>query len=461
MERSRFVRVAGPLGPLGPLVSSETSVALFKCSAEGKLKEACPSIVLSSPDAGKPVSGAARMKKTLPIVAAVLTLSIIVGGALGKTSPKTGRIRLLYVGQWPYVGRPQYLVEDPLLETSIIPYHDFGAQLDQIRRYMYQRYPRTPKFLDDNYDVVAYANIQLLAFTARQIRIVADGVKASGLGFWMSGGHTSFGGTTDVYPTWRGSAIDGILPVEVIDGIYKKNVFFKLAVSDPKNELMASLPWSSLPPFTYTLNAVTMRQEGKLLAQTDPGQWPLIACGDYGKGRVLAFMTPLNAENNRNMWVWGYYDDMCANMVYYCAKAKLPDNPAVIHELRRLFRSYSDERLLFLSMVEFVDKFGANTARLEDRLSHIDSLRKESYAAYVSQEYEVSAELMKEAMDKLKAGRGEAVRVKNAALLWVYVVEWFVVTAALMVTGSIVWTLMVRRRLYKEVRTTRPVPRTE
>ena len=48
-------------------------------------------------------------------------------------------------------------------------------------------------------------------------------------------------------------------------------------------------------------------------------------------------------------------------------------------------------------------------------------------------------------------------KAKDKALLWIFIVEWAVVSATSMVAGSILWTLLVRRRLYKEVGQTRLV----
>ena len=45
----------------------------------------------------------------------------------------------------------------------------------------------------------------------------------------------------------------------------------------------------------------------------------------------------------------------------------------------------------------------------------------------------------------------EAVKAKNQALLWIYAIEWLVVTGTLMIGGFILWSLMVRRKLYREV----------
>ena len=48
-----------------------------------------------------------------------------------------------------------------------------------------------------------------------------------------------------------------------------------------------------------------------------------------------------------------------------------------------------------------------------------------------------------------------AITLKERALLWVYVVEWATVTATLMICGFALWTVMIRRRLYREAGLTR------
>lgn len=46
-------------------------------------------------------------------------------------------------------------------------------------------------------------------------------------------------------------------------------------------------------------------------------------------------------------------------------------------------------------------------------------------------------------------------KVKERALMWVYLIEWSVITGTFGVVGFATWTLMLRKRLYREVETTR------
>jgi hypothetical protein len=46
-------------------------------------------------------------------------------------------------------------------------------------------------------------------------------------------------------------------------------------------------------------------------------------------------------------------------------------------------------------------------------------------------------------------------RMKDQVMVWIYVIEWATVTATFAIGVYGVWTLMVRRRLYRDVGRTR------
>ena len=58
-------------------------------------------------------------------------------------------------------------------------------------------------------------------------------------------------------------------------------------------------------------------------------------------------------------------------------------------------------------------------------------------------------------MGTMKEIEDRAIRLKERAFLWVYIIEWFVVTGTMLVVGYATWTLMIERRLYREVSVTR------
>jgi len=62
---------------------------------------------------------------------------------------------------------------------------------------------------------------------------------------------------------------------------------------------------------------------------------------------------------------------------------------------------------------------------------------------------------LSQAFELLERAGELALAEKKRTLMWIYVTEWLVVSATLMVCGVFAYTLMVRRRFYREVSTTR------
>jgi hypothetical protein len=107
------------------------------------------------------------------------------------------------------------------------------------------------------------------------------------------------------------------------------------------------------------------------------------------------------------------------------------------------------------SYLDFIERFGVSSSRLEGAREEVEALVQKAVDSYLEGEYQLALDDAREAGTALHAVEQKAARWKDQALLWIYVIEWTIVTATMMVTGYILYALMLRRRLYKEVRTTR------
>ena len=74
---------------------------------------------------------------------------------------------------------------------------------------------------------------------------------------------------------------------------------------------------------------------------------------------------------------------------------------------------------------------------------------------YVNQEYDATISFMESMSTDIIGITEEAVRLKNEAMTWVYIIEYLVVTSTTLLSGYIVWSLMVQRRRYRSVDTTK------
>jgi hypothetical protein len=152
---------------------------------------------------------------------------------------------------------------------------------------------------------------------------------------------------------------------------------------------------------------------------------------------------------------WDYYVDFTINHAYYVANVPLPEDPNLARMLRVAFNEYMTRRSLLSSLLEFVSRFGANTRRVDEMISGLEEGRKSAEGLYLQGDYEGSWEAMEATLEEFQVVSTESMRLRERALLWVYVVEWLAVTGTLLVCGMVLWTLMIRKRLYRQVAVTR------
>lgn len=175
-------------------------------------------------------------------------------------------------------------------------------------------------------------------------------------------------------------------------------------------------------------------------------------------------------DNGANTWIIGvdvdeqwfsmnagnqYGGDIILNMLYYSVGKTLPPNIELIHNLRSAFFQYSTEKKLIFALLEFVDSFGANTAILERKIGAADDGKVVAETAYLEGDYEGSYNRIKQMIDELTKLNKEAIEIKERALFWVYLTEWSAVSGTLIIVGLILYTLMIKKRLYREVSVTR------
>jgi hypothetical protein len=150
-----------------------------------------------------------------------------------------------------------------------------------------------------------------------------------------------------------------------------------------------------------------------------------------------------------------YSGDVFLNIVYHSAGRRLPTDIEVVHELRTTIGLYQLQRLMIRGTIEWAEKLGANVNRAERALGEVEDIYERALDEYSEGEYDAAASSMEETMAEAEAALGVAFKTKKEAMLYIYAVEWLVTTGTLLFSSSIIYTLMVRRRLYREVETTR------
>ena len=156
---------------------------------------------------------------------------------------------------------------------------------------------------------------------------------------------------------------------------------------------------------------------------------------------------------------WEYLPDFVANLMLYCDKRSIPKDLDLVHTVRMRLSTLSYRRMIIISLVDFIEKFGANPAATLQAIKGVDETRRQADQLYLNQDFAQALETTDRALDLMDEAEVIAERSKAGALLWVYVSEWLIVTGTLLICGFMMWTLMVRRRLYRDVASTRLVGR--
>ena len=108
--------------------------------------------------------------------------------------------------------------------------------------------------------------------------------------------------------------------------------------------------------------------------------------------------------------------------------------------------------------MEFISRFGANSNSVDDKLAEAEEILSSARGYFIDLDLISALEEADQVILLLREADELALKAKQTALFWVYAIEWLTVTATLLLCGVSLWTLMVRRRLYREVSATRIKP---
>ena len=373
--------------------------------------------------------------------------------------PLTGRVRVLYIGDCFGVRAQPYLfmTREPLFVVTPIPSSTGRVRIEEeVRKLMRLYMPRSYKKHVEKYDLVILSAMERFYYTSVQLTWMKKGVIDGGQGIMMVGGYHTFGGKPPS-PSWSGTSIEDVLPVQILDAEIHDTggrVFYPVPV-DPNNPFCTSLDWSTAKPF-YGMNIVKTKQSAIEVLRPDRGiADPLLVYWDVGQGSGMAHTPDWAPGWGEDFMRWEYLPDYVNNMLYFLARLKVPQDLNLIHATRSALLGHQYERGVIQSMANFVESFGGNSWPIQRELSKMELMEKEAYLLYCEQEYEAVMAKMDEVSRLVGQLAVKAMNLKNRALLWVYIIEWLVVTATLMMVSYVLWSLMVERRLYREVAATR------
>jgi hypothetical protein len=332
------------------------------------------------------------------------------------------------------------LVFDTYPLPSDIPDED-KRKLDRVY------YPRTRGELLD-YDLMVFHGPRIQHFVPRQVQDLDHAFR--------EGGMAAFCGLTGLGIGWEDPVLLEVIPIH------------ERSVSPYYRSYRVRFRANRDPVFTPFLEYGAERVFGEVYTEMYPKQ------GSVVWGDVVPYDLPWlvswkpgggdpgmiwNVAHRFDSW-WDesnnlYALDVATNMVFYSLEMELIGDIPARREARSMFRNVRVQMSLIVSMLNWAESFGANTAQLSARLADLEREAEKAADDYIAQDYEPAIAFLESLFEEVKRSTTEAVRLKDQALLWVYLVEWLAVSGTGAVCGFVLWTVMVRRRTYREVETTR------
>jgi hypothetical protein len=366
-------------------------------------------------------------------------------GVLGAEGP----IRVLCLGDVidQFGGFNSFVVirEDPAIVTTLVPsrpdYVSPEVAAKNLRAYM----PRNRDSYFATQDVTVMSDCDREIIQTEWIRWMTDSVVDGGLGFLWLG---SIASQDPAFESWEGTTLAAIAPVTPHP---RRDIWgsFQLVNNAPGEPMMDNLPWEESPRIEH-FNTQIPRAGSSTWASTRRFGYPLITFMSPGNGRIISFSGkfPLGMEN----WArqWRFYPQAMIYMTYRVAGREIPTDPSIFERMIRAFHEHQETSSLILSILDFAERFGAKVSHLHSQMGEMAGREAEARGLYIASDYDAALLIMDDLGEGQLSLVESSMRQKDRALVWVYVTEWLAFLGTFLLSSSVLWTVMVRRRLYAE-----------
>ena len=406
-----------------------------------------------------------------------MRIALVISVALFLAVPALAldRINLLFIGQVlsQTCPLPFWFESEPAARYTIVPTKSHGSMgYEEARRQIRLYFPRT-RASTWEYDFFMFIDPYFDPFTASQIDFMYSAIVEG-----KSGGFQTLGGMTvdssEPAYAWLQSALAPIFPndptaVELwrqgASKIGAYNVILeKSADLAPVLTPFLQVGIEEIPGYWYIVPIAP--QEGATIWARAVGAFPALSGPPFPwllSWQVGGGMTWSVADDLDCPWWSDIYHpskqeyglDILMNIVLHSLGRPLPEDVIVVNAVRRDFRAYDERASIINAFIDFVEKFGASSNHITSEKLAADAMMERAMESYMEGRYAEALETAQEAHSALMELERKTIRLKDQALIWVYVTEWAAVSATGMLAGYSIFTLMFRRRLYRQVEVTR------
>jgi len=373
---------------------------------------------------------------------------------------------LLMLAKWNRVeDLRKFFDGDPCVEYSIVVTQDVRVPDTELARLIRLYFPRTYQDLRQ-YEVLILSCPDYNLLTAKHDGWIHDTV-SDGAGGINDG--SIFSQIPSIYDAWMAGTAWEAFPNDVPAVIANYASWapiesFTVRINPDHHEpvLTTFIPFGVEKYSAYGLGRAVVPPTGSSVLAWQVGNYavelPYLTAWQHGKGRAMTMGGSFPYSWIRYPTEPGgqtYAPEIVMNIVFWLAGTELIDDVEVFHSVKTDFSEFTARLKVLLSLRDFIDKFGASTDRTQREIQSLMDTYAEAEEKYLEHSFAESQASIRTALQRIPAAEAVAKREREGALLWVYVINWLVTTSTLFITGSILWMLMVRRRLYRSVETTK------
>ncbi len=397
--------------------------------------------------------GLLDIPELIRLVSIVLMLILVAGITGAYAQSQASKISGYVMGHAGFVYQDPFktlFMRDPSFTYTLYPLPPDLSNRDK-RKLDRVYYPRTRTALTEGYDLIVFHDARFQHFTSRQVSDLDWAFRD--------------GGMTDIMVFMGSFLWDWIIEpttlreVIPISGHSRARYgSFRVVFREDRDDVF--LPFVELGIEKVMGNAIaemTAKQGATIWGDIVPQNQPWMVSWVPG-GRNPGIQWVLIQWYLEGWWSEKnnpYALDVATNMIFYSLDRPLISDIHARREARQLFTTMQAQKSVIVSMLEWAHTFGGNTQALWNRVNGLEEEMQEAYDSYLNQDYESTISFMDSMSQRVSEISDDAVRLKEEAMFWVFVSEWLAVTSTGIIAGVVVWSFMVRRRIYSPVEATK------
>jgi len=352
----------------------------------------------------------------------------------------------------PYNPFTCLFIQDPLFRFALFPLST-EITVEEKKKLNRVYYPRTRELLVNSYEAIIFYDARIDHFTARQFGDLEYAFREAGM--------SSVAAHSISFSVWQPTVLYDLSPISVYD--FRYTGIWRVRFRREREPVF--LPFADLgmeQAFGGEYARITPKEGTTVWADMVPEGVPWLV--SWRPGGPRAGMQWAFGDKFDPLW-WGttpgyrsnnpYALDLATNLLLHSTGRPLVADIHGRREARLLLSTFQTRKLLILSMAEWAERFGANALPITEQLIALEREADEALDYYLEQDYGATMSFMQALDPRVSQISDLARKLKDHALFGVYISEWLAVTSVSMVAGSVLWGLMVRKRMYREAGETR------